>query len=34
VWVLYYIGLEATIGATFGKLVLGARPEKGRGFRW
>jgi uncharacterized RDD family membrane protein YckC len=28
VWVLYYIGLEATIGATLGKLVLAIRVVK------
>src|SRR5579859_8004957 len=27
-WVLYYIGLEATLGATLGKLLLGIRVVK------
>jgi uncharacterized RDD family membrane protein YckC len=36
IWVLYYIGLEATTGATLGKLALGIRVTKadGSGMDW
>ena len=30
-WLLYYIGLEATVGATLGKLVLGLRVVRADG---
>jgi uncharacterized RDD family membrane protein YckC len=32
-WLLYYIALEATIGATLGKLLLGVRVVKAGGSR-